>query len=181
MTRLSPIDDPPEFMFVADSGAHSLIFPMLWISVEVEMSPLAESIHITEQSRKYGISVWTRQIQKTAQTKAAEEQLSLWSKLKTRELYMAVWGRSFPILNFVGSVDGPPGSDAYVITQRDRAFCIAFSMSDSQGKVGKSPDDDQVMIEVIDRSKGTHIVISETELSAAELDERFKLRDSAVN
>ena len=178
ITQLSLSDEPDEFMFIANSGAHSWIFPMLWKSVEVGAA--GESVHITEHSRKYGITLLEEPKNKEDETKAAKEQLSVWSKLKTRELYMAVWGNSFPVMVFFGSVDGPQGNDSYVITHRERAFCIIFSMSSARGKVGKSPDD-QVMIEVLDRSNGIHIVISETELSADELDERFKLRGSVVN
>jgi hypothetical protein len=179
ITRLS-LSDEPEFMFIANSGAHLLIFPMLWTAVEVEVWEKipSESLRVTEHFRKYSIALRAKSKGEDASTKAAKEQLLLWSRLQTRELYIAVSGRSFPILAFFGSIDGPR-DDAYVITQRDRAFCIIFSMSAARAEVGKV--DDQVMIEVTDRSTGTYMVISEKELSAADLADRFKLRGSAVN
>jgi len=179
--RFSASDGLGDFVFVADSGAQAFISPMLWNVVEAEtiLGISSEAVHIAEFGRKYSIARrWKPQSDGEASTGAAG-QLDSWSRLQTTKLYVGVEGAFFPALTFHGTV-ATIDDETYAVKDTHSGICIVISLKDAECELKKRGY--HRMVQIFSRPKKYYVVISETDLSAADLDLRFFSRiSSAIN
>jgi hypothetical protein len=164
-----------EFMFIAKSGDFALIYPMLWTKVHCE-SVVGESACITEYDRSYVLrSLRTREEAEASKktTGTVETQLSKWAALKAQLSIFFVG--PFPPPFFFGTL--AVRENGYFVATTNSGLSYLISCRDGVCKIEKHGDNVAVQI----TGDQYAVYISETELTAFEMMQRFHAVSPAVH
>jgi len=165
-----------DFRFIAKSGAHAWISPLLWRAVRIEVLDDVRSVRIAERDHAYTLRSLISPEHARVSNEAAEAQLQDWCALNARMLYISLLGQ-FPTICFHGSLVAMQ-EDGYFKGKHEGSslFCL-FSPRNAACTIEKREGHASLLISNDDYT----IYISETEVTASEMIQRFSPTSLAVH
>ncbi|MFI5115867.1 MAG: hypothetical protein ACHP8B_04125 [Terriglobales bacterium] len=170
-----------DFMFVAEDGAHALLFPITWNDAEAPEKIIFETVHVGSEGHGFTLSAVAQPNTNSDALKAVLCQLEGWQA--SESLLHVYMGDGFCTGHFPGKVEGFTNSESGAKGCQIKHWKsdLWFHVDLSMGRCQLTQDAGRASVSIFPRGKRAFIAISETELTVIEFLSRFPVHNDLAN